>query len=70
MAADTSIQLSSIFPNLNKNKDQQKNLVTEKEARASGRILTRSKTQKMVSLGIEPRTFPEHLLEAIVNGKS
>ena len=28
------------------------------------------KGQKMVSLGIEPRTFPEHLLEAIVNGKS
>ena len=28
------------------------------------------KAQKIVSLGIEPRTFPEHLLIAFVNGKS
>jgi hypothetical protein len=28
------------------------------------------KDQKIVSLGIEPRTFPEHLLIAFVNGKS
>jgi hypothetical protein len=29
-----------------------------------------SENKKIVSLGIEPRTFPEHLLWAIVNGKS
>ena len=30
----------------------------------------KKKRQKIVSLGIEPRTFPEHLRIAFVNGKS
>jgi hypothetical protein len=42
-------------------KTKHKNRVTE-ETRASGRILLNPKRKKMVSLGIEPRTFPEHLL--------